>query len=167
MADRIAESLGGLRTIIEEEAKEAIYETAKRFENLLRFKIDSEWYSRSGYEDTLDETPNYTRTFQLQSAVTTKKSDKEVGAYVFIDPDKIEPVMHDQPFHSYMSVDKQTTWKGKKLTELVPEWIEYGNRYLPASHVHQKTEQEIIKRDLHEKGLISELKARGIDAQKV
>ena len=129
MAETVVNSLSGLQKAMEKETREAVQYAAEKLTTVLIFKIDTLWYDRSGYGQYHDKTPSYERTFQLQDAVTAKKSDKVLGSYIFIDPDKITPEKNpNAKYNSYMSLDGKTEqYRGRRLTEMVPIWIETGN----------------------------------------
>lgn len=79
----------------------------------------------------LDHTPlDYTRTYDYINSIMTSKVEKVGGSYqvkIYFDTNRIRQTIVEGSWNQHMNTsDDSETWGGKKVSELLPYFIEYG-----------------------------------------
>jgi hypothetical protein len=108
----------------------------------------------------------YERTYQVLRALSIGKAQKQgntISVEIYIDSDKIEPILVDGGWNKHASMD------ASPFNEYLPYVLEYGANSpyydTPAFEYMKQSREEILQQQLHIKKLIGYLKTKGIQCE--
>jgi len=160
MADKTFSNWDDLAKYIEDVVVINLEQIGEEIKNYLRTTILINWY----YEH---EPSYYERTEMLINSLKVTKAKKIKSGYevkIYFDPNMIVPVPAKEvglfPAHSNIT-DGASSWNGRSYGELLPLWIEEGQKSKINSyegiHMIEQTKEEFLGDDQYLKNRMLEL----------
>ena len=109
---------------IEKQAQDSLRRASLEVEKMMKEYVISKLYD--------SYSPNeYLRSYNYLNSLTVKRVYKnnngELETEIYFDPNKIySRELHDSYWNQHMSLNGDTTWGGKSISEWIPIWMEHG-----------------------------------------
>ena len=113
-----------LMDYIEKQTQDSLRLVALEVETMMKNYIIDKLYNSYTPKD-------YARSYNYLNSLTVRRVYKnnkgELETEIFFDPNKIySREIHDRYWNQHMSVNGDTTWEGKSISEWIPVWMEHG-----------------------------------------
>lgn len=156
-----------LERVLQQVAEDALNKVTIKVEKMIKKYVMDKLYN--SYTPT-----DYIRSYDYLESLTvtkvTKNSLGELETKIFFDPNKIHSRETEGSYwNQHMSINGDTTWEGKPISEWIPVFIEYGTKGSlwdrKGIHVVDNIMKELDRDGKYKKFMASELKRMGLDAK--
>lgn len=152
---------------IEKQAQDSLRLVSLEVEEMMKKYVIDKLYNSYSPMD-------YSRSYNYLNSLTVKKVSKNsiggLEAEIFFDPNKIySREVGDRYWNQHMSLNGDTSWEGKKISEWIPVWMEYGvsgSKWdRDGIHVVGTILKELNSNGNYKKMMMDELKKKGFNVK--
>ncbi len=113
-----------LMKALEKETEKAVEYAGDQIKKILHDNVQHLWYNARG------DAYQYSRTYEVINSITLetlKQGKSGYTAKIYFDTEKISPYHTDDAFfNKHMSLNGDTSWGGKPISELLISWMNDG-----------------------------------------